>query len=165
MLLTAHRREMSRERRAAMLRAVREAIEGREDVLLIFAVHPSPAVRQVAEAAFDGCANARLCEPLELPVLQHLLARATLLLTDSGGLQEEATYLGLPTLVLREQTERPEGVAAGVLRVIGSEPHRVRAAIDELLDDEAIRRAMARPDSAYGNGHVAEAIARCLTEK
>ena len=163
-LLTAHRREMSRERRAAMLYAVREAVEGREDVLLIFAVHPSPSVRQVAEEVFDGCANVRLCEPLDLPVLQHLLARATLLLTDSGGLQEEATYLGLPTLVLREQTERPEGVAAGVLRVVGGEPRRVKAAIGELLDDEAIRRAMARPDAAYGNGYVAETIARYLSE-
>jgi UDP-N-acetylglucosamine 2-epimerase (non-hydrolysing) len=129
---------------------------------LVFAVHPSPAVRAVAEHAFEGCFNAALTEPLELPTLQNLLARSTLLLTDSGGLQEEATYLGIPTLVLREVTERPEGVAAGVLRMAGVEGERVRAHMAALLDDERRRRRMERASDVYGNGHAADAIAQCL---
>lgn len=161
-LLTAHRREMTAEQRASLLHAIRDEIEGREDVFLVFAVHPSPAVRAVAEHAFEGCFNAALTEPLELPTLQNLLARATLLLTDSGGLQEEATYLGIPTLVLREVTERPEGVAAGVLRMAGVEGERVRAHMAALLDDERRRRRMERASDVYGNGHAADAIAQCL---
>ena len=161
-LLTAHRREMSAGAREALLRAIREEIERREDVFLVFAVHPSPAVREAAERAFAGCFNAVLTAPLELPVLQNLLARATLLLTDSGGMQEEATYLGVPTLVLREVTERPEGVAAGVLCMAGTEGERVRRLMASLLDDERRLRRMERASDVYGNGHAAEAIVQAL---
>ena len=161
-LLTAHRREMSAAARAALLRAVREEIERRADVLLVFAVHPSPAVREAAEQAFAGCFNAVLTEPLELPVLQNLLARATLLLTDSGGLQEEATYLGVPTLVLRDVTERPEGVAAGVLCMAGTDGGKVRRLMAALLDDERKLRRMERASDVYGNGHAAAAIVQAL---
>ncbi len=163
-LLTAHRREMSGVARAALLRAIREEIEQREDVLLLFAVHPAPAVREAAERAFAGCFNAVLTEPLELPVLQNLLARATLLLTDSGGLQEEATYLGVPTLVLREVTERPEGVSAGVLCMAGTESERVRYLLARLLDDERRLRRMEHASDVYGNGHVAGAIVQALEQ-
>ncbi len=161
-LLTAHRREMTETARLSLLTAIREEIEGRRDVFLVFAVHPSPAVRMVAEQAFAGCFNAVLIEPLELPVLQNLLARATLLLTDSGGLQEEATYLGVPTLVLRDVTERPEGVAEGVLCMAGVDGGRVREHMAKLLDDERRRRRMERASDVYGNGHAADAIAQCL---
>jgi UDP-N-acetylglucosamine 2-epimerase (non-hydrolysing) len=116
----------------------------------------------VALSAFEGCENARLTAPLTLPLMQQLVARASLLLTDSGGLQEEATYLGIPTLVLREQTERPEGVAAGVLRVVGCEARMVREQLGALLEDERARRAMAIPSDVYGDGHVSERIAEIL---
>ena len=162
MILTAHRREMSPDRRLAMLRAIRQEIEGRQDVLLLFPVHPSPAVRASAEQAFAGCSNARLTPPLPLPLMQRLLARAQLLLTDSGGLQEEATYLGLPTLVLREGTERPEGVAAGVLRTVGTQPQAVREAMAHLLDDQGERQRMAHPSDVYGDGYVSQRIAAVL---
>lgn len=163
LLLTAHRREMSEEERMCLLCAIRREIEGRRDVLLFFPVHPSPAVGRAAHAAFDGCPNVVLLPPLEIPVLQNLLARATLLLTDSGGLQEEATYLGVPTLVLRDVTERPEGVDAGVLRLAGTRPEAVRAALAALLDDERTRQTMSVASDVFGDGHVSERIARQLT--
>lgn len=161
-LLSAHRREMSEERRWEMLGAVRREIEGREDVCLIFPVHPSPVVRRAAEAAFAGCDNARLTDPLDLPLMQHLMARADLLLTDSGGMQEEATYLGLPTLVLRDETERPEGVKAGVLRLAGTDADAIRGALAELLDHEKALSSMARSSAVYGDGFVARRIAALM---
>lgn len=161
-LLTCHRRELGERERQALFAAIREQIEQREDVVLIFPVHPSPTVRAAAERAFCGCRNAILTEPLDLPVLQHLLSRATLLLTDSGGLQEEATYLGVPTLVLREQTERPEGVSAGVLCMAGTHPKRVGALLATLLEDGSRLCHMKRASDVYGNGHVAEGIVRLL---
>jgi UDP-N-acetylglucosamine 2-epimerase (non-hydrolysing) len=160
-LLSAHRREMPEERRREVLCAIRREIEGREDVCLIFPVHPSPVVRRAAEV-FCGCANVRLTEPLDLPLLQQLMARATLLLTDSGGMQEEATYLGLPTLVLRDVTERPEGVAAGVLRLAGTDADAIRGALAELLDHEKALSSMARPAAVYGDGFVARRIAAVM---
>ena len=161
-LLTAHRRELGQKERRALFRAIRAEVEGRRDVLVVFPMHPSPVVRAAAEAAFGGCDNVVLTEPLGLPVLQHLLARAEVLLTDSGGLQEEATYLGVPTLVLREVTERPEGVEAGVLRLVGTEERYVRAALADLLDNEQIRLGMARPSDVYGDGRVSARIADAL---
>ncbi len=163
LLLTAHRRELDERSRYALLRAVRTRIERRRDVLLVLPVHPSPAVRATVSAAFEGCENARLAPPLPLPLMQHLLARATLLLTDSGGLQEEATYLGIPTLVLRERTERPEGVEAGVLSTVGIDPHRVGEEVAALLDDGARLERMRRPSRVYGDGHVSERIVRILS--
>jgi UDP-N-acetylglucosamine 2-epimerase (non-hydrolysing) len=103
-----------------------------------------------------------LTEPLDLPVLQHLLSRAALLLTDSGGLQEEATYLGIPTLVLREQTERPEGVEAGVLCMAGTHPERVGTLLAMLLDDGAQLHRMRQASDVYGNGRTSESIVRLL---
>lgn len=161
-LLTAHRREMTVEERLALFRAIRAEAEGRRDVIVVFPVHPSPTVRKAAEEAFGGCGNVVLTEPLGLPMLQNLLARAEVLLSDSGGLQEEATYLGIPTLVLREVTERPEGVEAGVLRLVGTGGERVRAALAELLDDEQCRLGMARPSDVYGDGRVSARIADTL---
>ncbi|MBQ7319001.1 MAG: UDP-N-acetylglucosamine 2-epimerase (non-hydrolyzing) [Clostridia bacterium] len=162
LVLTAHRRELRAQDMTALLRAIREEIEGREDVYLLFPVHPAPAVRRAARSAFAHCANAALTDPLPLPAMQQLLARATLLLTDSGGLQEEATYLGLPTLVLRDVTERPEGVAAGVLSLAGSLPSQVRSALAALLDDGVRIAAMAHGSDVYGDGYVSERITELL---
>lgn len=162
LLMTAHRRELDENARYALLRAVRAKIEARRDVLMVLPVHPSPAVRATVSAAFEGCENVRLTPPLPLPLMQHLLARAALLLTDSGGMQEEATYLGVPTLVLRDRTERPEGVEAGVLSVVGTDPHRVGEALASLLDDTARLGRMRRRSAVYGDGHVAERIVRLL---
>ena len=162
LLLTCHRREMNGEERLDLFRAIRRIIEGRDDVVLIFPVHPSEAVRAPACEAFEGCQNAVLTDPLPLPLTQHLLSRAYLLLTDSGGMQEEAVYLGVPTLVLREVTERPEGVEAGVLRTVGKGAREVSFALGELLDTPDAREGMACPSAVFGDGYAARRIADVL---
>ena len=164
-LLTAHRRETDQASLGTLLGGIRHALERIEDAVLVFPVHPSPRVRRAAVAAFRGCPQAHLIEPLPLPYMQRLLARATLLLTDSGGLQEEAVYLGIPTLVLREVTERPEGVAAGVLRLVGTDGTSVGDAMCELLTNEAARDAMARPSPCFGDGYAADRIAEQLKSR
>jgi UDP-N-acetylglucosamine 2-epimerase (non-hydrolysing) len=161
-VLTHHRRELSPSQRLSLLQSIRDEIEKREDVFLVFPVHPSPEAHAAAHAAFADCKNACLTDPLPLPIMQQLLARATLLLTDSGGLQEEATYLGLPTLVLREVTERPEGVAAGVLLMAGCHGSRVQGTLAKLLDDSTLLHSMAQKSSVYGDGHVSERITAIL---
>ena len=161
-LLTSHRRELGGEERLTLLQGIREVIEARRDVCLIVPAHPSPAVRAAAHQALGNCANAIVTEPLPLPLMQHLLARSYLLLTDSGGLQEEATYLGIPTLVLRDVTERPEGVAAGVLRTVGWQRERVCEHLTRLLDYDDERAAMAQPSSVFGDGYAAQHIADVL---
>lgn len=162
-LLTLHRRELPTTTREDILRAVRETIEERDDVQLLYPVHPSPTAQQTA-SILQGCPNAQCVPPLELPLFQHLLARSTLLLTDSGGLQEEACYLGIPTLVLRDCTERPEGIAAGVLHLAGTNPCHIRRLMSELLDDERVRESMRRPSFVYGDGHVSERIVQTLQQ-
>lgn len=161
-LLTSHRRETEPSERLAMLRGIRDTIEGRKGVCLVFPVHPSPSVREVARAAFEGCENAILTDPLPLPLMQQLLSRAYLLLTDSGGMQEEAAYLGIPTLVLREVTERPEGVTSGVLRTVGKGPFEVCRVLKELLDHPEKRDEMARSSFVFGDGYAARRIADVL---
>lgn len=165
LLLTTHRRELHPQQMRSMLQGIAAALREREDVVLLFPVHPSPRVREAARSAFADCPAAHLLEPLPLPLMHRLLSRATLLLTDSGGLQEEAVYLGLPTLVLRECTERPEGVRAGVLRPVGCDGAAVRAAIGQILADEAARLSMAKPSVVYGDGYAAQRIVQVLQEK
>lgn len=161
-LLTSHRREWGEGERVELLRGIRDAIEHRTGVRVIFPVHPSPVVQRAAWQAFGGCENVIMTDPLPLPLMQHLLARAWLLLTDSGGLQEEASYLGVPTLVLRTTTERPEGVAAGVLRVVGGGRETVRQALELFLRCPAEREAMAHPSMVFGDGHAARYITDVL---
>lgn len=161
-LLTLHRREMSERARIGLLRGIRRAIEGRRDVMLLWPVHPSPAVGRTAHAVFDGCREAMLVPPMEAPAFQQLLAEATLLLTDSGGLQEEATYLGIPTLVLRDTTERREGIGEGILRLAGTDGEAVEGEIRRLLDNEEERAGMAHPSAVYGDGRVSERILTVL---
>ena len=165
LLLTTHRRELHPQEMLAMLQGIAAAIRQQPDTVLLFPVHPSPRVRQAAVTAFADCPSAHLVEPLPLPQMHRLLSRATLLLTDSGGLQEEAVYLGLPTLVLRECTERPEGVRAGVLRPVGCDGAAISAALTRLLTDESARREMAKPSAVFGDGFAAERIAHALQEK
>ncbi len=161
-ILTTHRRELSDATRATLLQSIRARLTEREDVFTVVPVHPSARVGEVVRANLEGCENIVLTPPLDLPVLQNLMARATLLLTDSGGMQEEATYLGLPTLVLRETTERPEGVAVGVLRCVGTEGQAVGEALDRLLEHEDERRRMMQKSTVYGDGYASERIAAVM---
>ena len=130
-----------------------------EDVLLLYPVHPNPQVRGPAAELLADHPRIRLTDPLDYLDLLYALRRATLVLTDSGGIQEEAPSFGTPVLVLRDVTERPEGIEAGVARLVGTAPARILEAADELLRDEAARARMARAANPYGDGRAAERIA------
>jgi UDP-N-acetylglucosamine 2-epimerase (non-hydrolysing) len=158
-LLTAHRREHWGEPLAQIFRAVRRVARAVGDVLVACPVHPNPAVRSLAEGVLEGEERIRLLPPLGVVEFHNLLARCHLVLTDSGGVQEEASALGRPTLVLRETTERPEGVAAGVLRTVGVREERVYEEALRLLTDGDAYRAMQNKENPYGDGHAAERIA------
>ena len=132
---------------------------------MLFPVHPNPAVRGPAEAVLGSLDDVILCEPLDYFTMVQALDLATLVLTDSGGLQEEAPALGKPVLVLRSKTERPEAVESGVARLVGTSAPAIEHAVNELLDDPAVYRTMARGDSPYGDGRAAQrAVAALLGE-
>lgn len=159
--VTSHRRENFGEGMQGIARAIRQ-IAVRDDVALIFPVHLNPHVRQVMQAELAGLDNVALIEPLDYPHFARLLDIATLMLTDSGGVQEEAPALGKPVLVMRETTERPEGVAAGTALLVGTDAVRIVAETTRLLDDPAAYAAMARAHNPFGDGHSARRIVDLL---
>ena len=164
-LVTAHRRENLGPPMERVLLAVRRAVEERPDVKAVYPMHPNPAVRRTAEAVLAGCARIRLTEPMALADFHNVLARCFCLVTDSGGVQEEAASLGKPVLVARSATERPEGVAAGTLRVVGTDEDRVYRALTELLDDPAAYASMAHAVDDYGDGGASRRIADILLQE
>ncbi len=159
--VTSHRRENFGGGLEAIAQAIR-TLAARPDVALIFPVHPNPNVRAVMDAALAGLANVALIEPLDYPHFARLLAISEIMLTDSGGVQEEAPALGKPVLVMRETTERPEGVAAGTARLVGTDAARIVAEASTLLDDPAAYAAMARAHNPFGDGHAAARITALL---
>ena len=159
--VTTHRRENFGDGMAAIAGAVRR-IAAREDVAIVFPVHLNPNVRSVMNEALAGLDNVALIEPLDYPHFARLLDIATLMLTDSGGVQEEAPALGKPVLVMRETTERPEGVAAGTAKLVGTDADRIVAETGQLLDDDAAYEAMARAHNPFGDGHASERIVELL---
>ncbi len=161
-LLTAHRRESHGAPLRGMLRAVRRAVEERPDTFVLYPVHKNPAVSFAAGEALSGCAQICLTDPLGVVEWHNLMARATLILTDSGGMQEEALALGVPALVLRDHTERPEGVAAGGLRLGGTGESAVYENLTALLDDPVTLAAMREAPNPYGDGYAACRIADAL---
>src|SRR5690606_34849515 len=132
------------------------------DVAVIFPVHRNPNVRRVMEAELAGIDNVVLTEPLDYPHFARLLGLATIVLTDSGGVQEEAPALGKPVLVMRETTERPEGVVAGTARLVGTDADRIVAETERLLDDSAAYDAMARAHNPFGDGRATQRILELL---
>lgn len=160
-LVTAHRRESF----GAPLQRICEALidlAGREDIEIIYPVHPNPHVQEPVHRLLDGVAHITLLPPLDYLPLVHLMKRATLILTDSGGIQEEAPAFGVPVLVLREVTERPEGIVAGTLQLVGTDRERITAAAAWLLDDAAAYARMARAANPFGDGHAAARIIQAL---
>ena len=165
-LVTTHRRESFGPRLEATCRAVdRIAQHYGRDVEIVFPVHPHPTVQASVHRLLEGRSNVHLLPPLSYPDLIGVLARAALVLTDSGGLQEEAPSLGKPLLVLRDNTERPEGIEAGVARLVGTGEEAIVAATRELLDDDEAYERMARPSDLYGDGHAAERVVEALRER
>ena len=161
--VTTHRRENFGEGMAKIARAVADVAK-RPDVAVIFPVHPNPHVRPIVEKALSGFKNVALIRPLDYPHFVRLLGMAELVLTDSGGVQEEAPALGKPVLVMREATERPEGVAAGAALLVGTDCRRIAAEVFRLLDDKAAYAGMALARNPYGDGRAAERIARIVAE-
>ena len=159
LLMTAHRRENLGDKMHSMFRAIRRVADETPDVSVIYPVHLNPAVRAAADEVFSGCGRIRLIEPLDVLDFHNFLARCYFVMTDSGGIQEEAPSLGKPVLVMRDTTERPEGVAAGTLRLVGTEESDVYSACRLLLDDPQAYAKMAKAANPYGDGHACERIA------
>lgn len=159
--VTAHRRENFGSGMQAIAEAVRRLAQ-RGDAAIVIPVHPNPQVGNILKERLAKVDNVALVEPLDYPQFARLLQIADLMLTDSGGVQEEAPALGTPVLVMRETTERPEGVAAGTARLVGIDPDRIVAETERLLDDEAAYAAMARAHNPYGDGKAAERIVERL---
>ena len=162
-LLTAHRRENLGEPMHAMFRAIRRVVEEHEDVKALYPIHLNPAVREAAEEELSGCGRIRLTEPLDVLDCHNVMARSYLILTDSGGIQEEAPSLGKPVLVMRDTTERPEGIEAGTLKLVGTDEETIYREFSRLLNDRKAYEQMAHAENPYGDGHACERIADILT--
>ena len=161
-LVTAHRRENFGEPFRAICRAIRALADRHPDIEVLYPVHPNPNVKLVAQELLSSHPRIRLCEPLDYTAFVEAQKRACLILTDSGGVQEEAPALGKPVLVLRSETERPEAIEAGVARLVGTSEERIVEEASLLLGDERAYQAMSRGASPYGDGQSAERIARIL---
>lgn len=161
-LLTAHRRENLGAPLHSIFRGIRRVLEEHEDVKVLYPIHKNPIVREAAEAELGNHPRIRLIEPLEVLDFHNVMARTFLILTDSGGIQEEASALGKPVLVLRDTTERPEGVAAGALKLVGTEEERVYREFTRLLEDEEEYRRMCSATNSYGDGTASRQIADIL---
>lgn len=167
-LITAHRRENLGEPMHNMFRAIRHVMDENPDVKAIYPIHMNPAVRQAAEDVFGESApggkeeRIRIIEPLDVLDFHNFMNRSYLILTDSGGIQEEAPSLGKPVLVMRDTTERPEGIQAGTLKLVGTEEETIYEEFSRLLTDNEEYIAMNRASNPYGDGHASERIADIL---
>ncbi len=157
-LLTMHRRENQGEPMRRVFKVIREVVESREDVEVIYPVHLSPAVQEAAKEILGNTERIHLISPLDVVDFHNLAARSYFIMTDSGGVQEEAPSLGKPVLVLRDTTERPEGVEAGTLKLVGTESEKVKEEMEKLLDNDAEYQRMAQAKNPYGDGKASERI-------
>lgn len=157
-LLTMHRRENQGAPMQRVFEVIKKEVARHPDVEVIYPVHLSPKVQQAAQAVFKDEPRVHLIAPLDVVDFHNLAARSYLIMTDSGGVQEEAPSLNKPVLVLRDETERPEGVKAGTLRLVGTDPNRVAQAMEELLCNQTVYQKMAQAPNPYGDGHAAERI-------
>ncbi|MBQ8536807.1 MAG: UDP-N-acetylglucosamine 2-epimerase (non-hydrolyzing) [Clostridia bacterium] len=161
-MLTAHRRENLGEPMHQMFKAIRRIVDEHPDVKVIYPVHMNPVVRQAAREELGDDARIRIIEPLEVLDFHNFMARSYLILTDSGGIQEEAPSLGKPVLVMRDTTERPEGIAAGTLKLVGTNEETIYTEFKRLLNDKSAYEAMSKASNPYGDGHACERIADAL---
>lgn len=161
-MITAHRRENLGEPMRQMFHAIKRIIDEHDDCCAIYPIHLNPKVRSVANEVFDGDDRIRLVEPMEVVDFHNFLAKSTLILTDSGGIQEEAPSLGIPVLVMRDTTERPEGIQAGTLKLVGTKEDTIYNEMEHLLTDTQAYDQMAHASNPYGDGHACERIAEIL---
>lgn len=163
-MVTAHRRENLGEPMHNMFRAIRRVLEEHEDVKVIYPIHMNPAVRQAAAEELGGCDRVRIIEPLDVLDFHNFLAKSYMILTDSGGIQEEAPSLGKPVLVMRDTTERPEGIAAGTLKLVGTDENVIYDSFKSLLVNEEEYNKMSQASNPYGDGFACRRIADILEE-
>ena len=163
--ITAHRRENLGQPMHNMFRAIRRVLNEHPDVKAIYPIHMNPKVRQIAKEVFDDCDRVRLIEPLEVFDFHNFQNKSYLIMTDSGGIQEEAPSLGKPVLVLRDTTERPEGIKAGTLKLTGTDEEVIYNETKKLLSDKEAYNAMSHASNPYGDGHASERIADAIIEK
>lgn len=163
--ITAHRRENLGEPMHHMFRAIKRVMNEYPDLKAIYPIHMNPAVRKAADEELSNFDRIHLIEPVEVFDCHNLMAHSHLILTDSGGIQEEAPSLGVPVLVMRDKTERPEGIAAGTLRLVGTHEDTIYRTFKELLENKLIYESMSKASNPYGDGHASERIANILSEK
>ena len=161
-LITAHRRENLGEPMHHMFRAIRRVMDEHPDVRAIYPIHMNPVVRRAADEELGGCDRIHIIEPLEVLDCHNIMAKSFMILTDSGGIQEEAPSLGKPVLVMRDSTERPEGIAAGTLRLVGTDEEVIYDNFRRLLEDKDAYNAMAHAANPYGDGLASRRIADIL---
>ena len=161
-MITAHRRENLGEPMRHMFKAIRRVMDEHPDVKAIYPIHMNPAVREIANEYLGDDDRIHIIEPLDVLDFHNFLSRSYLILTDSGGIQEEAPSLGKPVLVMRDTTERPEGIAAGTLKLVGTEEETIYNEFSRLLSDKAEYEAMSKSSNPYGDGHACERIADVL---
>ena len=160
--ITAHRRENLGEPMHHMFRAIRRVLDDHDDCRAVYPIHMNPVVRQAAEEELGGCDRIHIIEPIEVFDCHNFEARSFLCLTDSGGIQEECPSYGVPVLVMRDTTERPEGVDAGTLKLVGTNEENIYRAFTELIVDPAAYKKMSQACNPYGDGHACERIADIL---
>ena len=161
-LLTAHRRENLGQPMRQMFRAIKRVVDEQKDLKVIYPIHMNPLVRQAADEVFGNDPRFHIIEPLDVLHFHNFMARSHLILTDSGGIQEEAPSLGKPVLVMRDTTERPEGVAAGTLKLVGTDEETIYQEMTRLLTDSAAYEAMSHASNPYGDGFASRRIADIL---
>ncbi|RZT21519.1 non-hydrolyzing UDP-N-acetylglucosamine 2-epimerase [Fictibacillus sp. BK138] len=161
-LLTAHRRENLGDPMRNMFRAIKRLVNEHDDVQVVYPVHLNPAVREVADEILKGDSRIHLIEPLGVVDFHNFASRAHIILTDSGGVQEEAPSLGVPVLVLRDTTERPEGIDAGTLKLAGTDEETIYGLAKELLTDDTAYEAMAKASNPYGDGEASRRIVEAI---
>lgn len=163
-LITAHRRENLGEPMRHMFRAIKRVMDEHKDVKAIYPIHMNPAVREIANSILGDDDRIHIIEPLDVLDFHNFLARSYLILTDSGGIQEEAPSLGKPVLVMRDTTERPEGVKAGTLKLVGTEETTIYSEFSKLLSDQSEYERMSHASNPYGDGFACKRIADILEE-
>ncbi len=161
-LITAHRRENQGEPMRNMFRAIRRVMDEHLDVKAIYPIHMNPTVRQIASEELGNVERIHIIEPLDVLDFHNFMARSYLILTDSGGIQEEAPSLGKPVLVMRDTTERPEGIKAGTLKLVGTDEEDIYREFTKLLNDQVAYEKMSKASNPYGDGHACERIADIL---
>ncbi|MEK4501215.1 non-hydrolyzing UDP-N-acetylglucosamine 2-epimerase [Bacillus sp. FSL R12-0069] len=163
-LMTAHRRENLGEPMRNMFRAIKRLVDKHEDVQVVYPVHMNPVVRETANDILGDHGRIHLIEPLDVIDFHNVAARSYLMLTDSGGVQEEASSLGVPVLVLRDTTERPEGIEAGTLKLAGTDEETIFSLADELLSDKEAHDKMSKASNPYGDGRASERIVEAILQ-